>query len=171
MESRIEDHESRFVRLESSIGQLQTDMNIVKSMLKKLVARDERKANGGKDLEEESLVINQGTDMDAIKAKFEKFMGRFQKEKKSNEDKEQETTIHQGTEKNQEIEDVVLEKQEVDVVSGMKDEIEDDIIPRMQDELDDDIIRVHRLEAKIDDEYTWKQFFNFKKISLLKEIN
>ena len=100
MESRIEDHESRFVRLESSIGQLQTDMNIVKSMLKKLVARDERKANGGKDPEEESLVINQGTDMDAIKAKFEKFMGRFQKEKKSNEDKEQEgesSVIIQGT--------------------------------------------------------------------------
>ena len=53
----------------------------------------------------------------------------------------------------------VLEKQEVDVVSGMKDKIEDDIVPRMQDELDDDIVKVHRLEAKIDDEYTWKQFF------------
>ena len=53
----------------------------------------------------------------------------------------------------------VLEKQEVDVVSGMKDETEDIIVPRMQDELDDDIVGIHRLEAKSDDEYTWKQFF------------
>ena len=60
----------------------------------------------------------------------------------------------------EEIEGIDLEEQEsVDVVSGMKDEIDDDDVPRMQDEPDDKSVRVHRSEAKIDDEYTWKKFF------------